>query len=265
VPAGCGTEAEGEAAWAIAGMFGQLDDGLAVLRSPRVADIVGLMAPAGSATRWTNQSELVTWLLTHWRVAGFGVAKAALNAALRGEPLLNAVGRDTLRTLFTMAAPRYTGWISAWTDGQTAAERLDACLGHVLSIVRSVDITVRGRCLELGNLGYNGIGAIAEVIDLGEVRRFYPGEPADSRALAYALTSAGRRELMTKGVSEYLGSALFSSPPSVFSRPPQQLGEFRDPGETHSLDVTNGSLYRNRGQRRSYVSLPPCSIAERMT
>jgi hypothetical protein len=75
--------------------------------------------------------------------------------------------------VFTMAAPRYMGWISAWTDGQTAAERLDACLGHVLSIVRSAGHTARERCLELANRGYDVPVAIAEVIDLCEIRRFY--------------------------------------------------------------------------------------------
>jgi hypothetical protein len=80
-------------------MFGQRDDGLAVLRSRGVAEIVGLMVPAGCVTRWTNQSELVTWVLTRWRVSGFGVARAALDAALRGAPLLNAVELDPPRNV----------------------------------------------------------------------------------------------------------------------------------------------------------------------
>jgi hypothetical protein len=67
-------------------------------------------------------------------------------------------------------------WISAWTDRETAAERLDALLGHVLSIVWSSGITTRGRCLELANLGHNIPGVSAEVNDLCEVRRFHQGE-----------------------------------------------------------------------------------------
>jgi hypothetical protein len=74
----------------------------------------------------------------------------------------------------------------------------------VLSIVRSAGITARERFLEVAKLGYDVPGEIVEVIDLCEIRRFYQGESADSRVLAYALTSAGRRELMTGGPDPWL-------------------------------------------------------------
>jgi hypothetical protein len=124
---------------------------------------------------------------------------AALDAALGGEPLLSVVELDPLRILFTMTTARNMRWVSAWTDGQTAAELLDACLGHVLANVRSGGITAQERCFEPANLGHNVPGAIVEVIDLCEVHRFYQGESADSGVLAYALTSVGRGELMTGG------------------------------------------------------------------
>jgi hypothetical protein len=64
------------------------------------------MAPAGSASRWTNQIELVTWVLMHWQTAGLGLAKAALAAALGGKELLIPTEVEALRILFTIAAPR---------------------------------------------------------------------------------------------------------------------------------------------------------------
>jgi hypothetical protein len=107
-------------------------------------------------------------------------------------------------------AIRDAGGISAWTDGQTAAEQLDACLGHRPSIVRSAGVTaLRERCLELANLAYNVPGLGAEMISLCEIRRFYEGESAESRVLAYALTSAGRRELMAGGPDPWL---IFADP-----------------------------------------------------
>jgi hypothetical protein len=86
-------------------------------------------------------------------------------------------------------------WVSARTGGQIAEERLDARVGHVLSIVRSASLSGRDRCAELSDLGYDVPRVIAELIELCEVRRFYQGESSGVRVLAYALTSEGLREL----------------------------------------------------------------------
>jgi hypothetical protein len=109
--------------------------GFEILRRRGVRDVVGLVAPLGSDSRWANLLFQVSWLILHYERAALAVAWAAIEKAIVRERFLAADELDLPSRLFTIVALRFIGCLGPWIDAITTSGRDDACLGHVLSIV----------------------------------------------------------------------------------------------------------------------------------